>query len=539
MRPSRPTVVASRAHPMLVLSLIAFFGGCTDSTGVGPRATTSARPAPEIQDAAHNSGKRGFYFLPPVVSAPNATGQFDAALAPRVTACEWNGTACATVVADFTTSSGTGSEVVRVDALAQQYIVNWDTKTCTTGACTLDPTKTYRIVVTVADVELGHADVAVVNNGSGVKNVQTNDYVALVNERTLPVKFRAETGITAHVSVSPPNATVKVGSTQAFAATVTDLHGQPLFGRSVAWTSSDESIASVDGAGVATGVATGSVLVTATADGASGSAALIVQPAGPGGTIVVMSSRFGGWRIVIMNADGSNARLVTPFQPDDDQPVPDLSPDKSTVVFAHQRQVWKADVATGAVTQLTFEGVFTRYGKWSPDGSKIAFNSGRGGGHNLYTMNPDGSGVQQVTFDAGDEFEPTWSPDGKRLAFLSYRTGVQELYVVDIATGAERQVTFDAGTHNSPRWAPSGSLVAYMKDNTIWVVDVDAGTQPRQLTNPGYGETEPCFSPDGNYIAFNTNRSGASSSLWIMNIDGSSLHQFIPTPGSDTSCSWR
>jgi Tol biopolymer transport system component len=78
-----------------------------------------------------------------------------------------------------------------------------------------------------------------------------------------------------------------------------------------------------------------------------------------------------------------------------------------------------------------------------------------------------------------------------------------------------------------------------MKDNTIWVVDVDAGTQPRQLTNPGYGETEPCFSPDGNYIAFNTNRSGASSSLWIMNIDGSSLHQFIPTPGSDTSCSWR
>jgi Tol biopolymer transport system component len=257
------------------------------------------------------------------------------------------------------------------------------------------------------------------------------------------------------------------------------------------------------------------------------------------GTIVVMSSRFGGWRIVIMNADGTNARLVTPFEPQDDQPVPDLSPDLRSVVFAHERQVWKADVATGDVTQLTSEGAFTRYGKWSPDGSKIAFNSDRGGGHNVYLMNPDGSAVQQVTNDPGNEFEPTWSPDGTRLAFLSDRTGTSQLYVVDVATGIERQVTFDPGTHNSPRWAPNGSRVGYMKDNTIWVVDVDNGQPPTQLTAPGAEESEPCFSPDGALVAFNSTRVYGHPQLWSVNVDGASLQLFIPTPYSDTSCSWR
>jgi TolB protein len=241
---------------------------------------------------------------------------------------------------------------------------------------------------------------------------------------------------------------------------------------------------------------------------------------------------------VIMNADGTNARLVTSFEPQDDQPVPDLSPDLKTVVFASERQVWKADVATGAVTQLTFQGGYTRYAKWSPDGQKIVFNSLRYNGHNLYIMNPDGSGEQQITNDLDDEFEPIWSPDGQRLGFLSDRTGTSQLFVLDIATGVERQVTFDDGTHNSPRWSPNSSLVAYMKDNTIWTVDVDSGRQ-QQLTQPGASETEPCFSPDGTQIIFESTRAEGRPQLWSVNTDGSNLHLFVPTPFSDISPSWR
>jgi Tol biopolymer transport system component len=445
------TTITSLAY----LTLLA----CAEGTGPTSRLASTAKATADISDAAHNGGNKNFYFLPPMVGAPTPSGVFDATVSPRVTICEWTGAGCATTIAVFSMTAGTASQIIRLDLASQLYIVNWDTRACVSGPCTLDPAKTYRVEVAANDITLGHADVDVVANGSALKNVQTNEYVALVDGRTLPIKFRIEQGALA--------------------------------------------------------------------------------PTGPTGSIVVMSSRFGGWRVVIMNADGSNARLVTTFEPQDDAPVPDLSPDGKTVVFASGRQVWKADVATGAVTQLTFEGAYTRYGKWSPDGQKIAFNSLRNNGHNLYIMNPDGSGVQQVTNDADDEYSPTWSPDGRRLAFLSARTGVQQLYVVDIATGAERQVTFDPGTHNSPRWSQNSTLVAYMKDNSIWVVDVDNGLPPTQLTTSVGNESEPCFSPDGTEIIFDSTRIYGRSQLWSVKPDGSNLHLFIGTPFSETSPSWR
>jgi Tol biopolymer transport system component len=521
------------------IASLALLASCIDGVDPSSPARKPGRPNAEIMDAVHNGGKHGFYFLPPLVAAPTTAGTFDGALAPQVSVCEWTGSGCGVTVAEFSTTTGTGGAIVRVDPTAQQYVVNWDTKTCTTSSCTLDPSKTYRINISVNGVSLGHADVDVVSNGSALKNVQTDEYIALLDGRTLPIKFRAETGIVAQVSVTPSTVSITVGATQAFTATVTDLHGASLAAVPVMWSSSSVPVASVNGAGVATGVAPGVTQITATADGESGAATLTVTPAGPSGEIVVLSTRFGDARLVIMNADGSNARLVTSLVPQDDQPVPDLSPDKSTVVFASSGQVFKADVATGTVTQLTFEGAYTRYAKWSPDGQKIAFNSLRSNGHNLYIMNPDGSGVQQITNDPDDEFEPTWSPDGKRLAFLSDRNGAPQLYVVDIVTGVEQQVTFDEGAHNSPRWSQNSSLVAYMKDNTIWVVDVDNGLPPRQLTPAGASESEPCFSPDGTRIIFDSTRESGHPQLWSVNPDGTNLHLFIATPFNDTSPSWR
>jgi hypothetical protein len=526
--------------PALFAAAFALISGCSEPTALRSAVDPSARPAQDISDAVHNSGKKGFYFLPPMVAAPSTSGTFDPDLSPKVSICLWAGTSCGSTTAEFTTTTGAGGNVVVVDAAAQQYRVNWDTKSCATGPCQLDASKTYRLTVSVNGIALGHADLDVVASGSELRNVQTLEYVPLLDGRTLPIKFRVEKGVLGSIAVSPATASIKVGQVQQFSAVVRDLHGAPLDATGATWSSSAPSVSTVNGTGSATGVAVGSATISATVNGESATARLDVQSAGPTGTIVAMSNRFGGWRIIIMNADGTNARLVTSFEPQDDQPVPDLSPDLKSVVFASGGQVWKADVATGVVTQLTFQGGYTRYAKWSPDGTKIAFNSLRYNGHNLYIMNPDGTGEQQVTNDLYDEFEPTWSPDGKRLAFLDDRTGTSQLFVLDLATGAERQVTFDDGTHNSPRWSSTSSLVAYMKDNTIWVVDVDTGRQ-QQLTQGGFSETEPCFSPDGSQIIFHSSRADGRPQLWSVNPDGTNLHLFIPTPSpfSDTSPSWR
>lgn len=67
---------------------------------------------------------------------------------------------------------------------------------------------------------------------------------------------------------------------------------------------------------------------------------------------------------------------------------------------------------------------------WSPDGSKIAFWSHRGGNLDVYVMNADGSAVARLTTDPADDLHPAWSPDGTRIAFTSFRSGRGSIYLM-------------------------------------------------------------------------------------------------------------
>src|SRR2546426_4429108 len=131
----------SRKRPMnrsrLVMCAAAMLAAaCQD------RQSPPAAPSFLIQDAAHNGGNPHFYWLPPMTRQPSFTGRFDGTLAPVVEISELGGvTGCAThVVATFTTTTGPGSEMVRVDLVNQLYIVNWHTK-----AFNLNSACTYRI----------------------------------------------------------------------------------------------------------------------------------------------------------------------------------------------------------------------------------------------------------------------------------------------------------------------------------------------------------------------------------------------------------
>ena len=59
---------------------------CADRANA-PTAVRPTAPSFEIRDGAHNNGNPHFYFLPPIVASPNATGSFDATQAPSVTVC--------------------------------------------------------------------------------------------------------------------------------------------------------------------------------------------------------------------------------------------------------------------------------------------------------------------------------------------------------------------------------------------------------------------------------------------------------------------
>ncbi len=163
-------------------------------------------PSFAISDGAH-SGNRNFFFLPPLVPDPSHDpdfdpGAFDPALQPSVEICLLDGSACAAsqpagfpIV--FTTTAGPGSETVRLVPTDQLYLVNWNA-----GDFSLDPASFYRIQVLVGGAELGYADVDVVDNGRELRNVNTNEYIGLIDGRTLPIKFRIERGAITLINVA-------------------------------------------------------------------------------------------------------------------------------------------------------------------------------------------------------------------------------------------------------------------------------------------------------------------------------------------------
>lgn len=156
-----------------------------------PVRPRDAQIAAEIVDGTHGSGNAHFFFLPPLVPEPESPVTLDASVARFLTVeiCELSGDGCGHLVTRFTTESGPGSETLRHDTTESHYIANWHS-----DAFDLSTEATYRIRVVAAGTELGRADVDVVGSGKDLKNVDTGEYVPLIEGRTLPIRFRVQPG---------------------------------------------------------------------------------------------------------------------------------------------------------------------------------------------------------------------------------------------------------------------------------------------------------------------------------------------------------
>jgi len=163
--------------------IVGILAACRDQQSV-----TAARPglSADFSDGRSTGGNPHFFFLPPLVSQPTFSGVFNSQIQPVVDICQLN--AAGTDCADPGQHINPGAVVI--DA-PQQYHVNWDTK-----QPAIDTSKFYRIQVfgSAGGLRLGFADMDPVANGSGLKNVNTSQYIGLIDGRTLPIKFRIEQG---------------------------------------------------------------------------------------------------------------------------------------------------------------------------------------------------------------------------------------------------------------------------------------------------------------------------------------------------------
>jgi Tol biopolymer transport system component len=166
----------------------------------------------------------------------------------------------------------------------------------------------------------------------------------------------------------------------------------------------------------------------------------------------------------------------------------------------------------------------------------------------IYTMNADGSGIQQLTSDPAMDFDPAWSPDGARLAFRSHRDGNEEVYLM-LADGSDQHNLSNSpsGGDYSPAWSPDGQWIAFMSDRAgkadVWVVRPD-GSEARQVTDLRGISEYPTWSPDGRWIAFHCTQgrvlSGGTGDFEICVIanDGTGFAQLTDAPGESKLPAW-
>ena len=161
------------------------FVSCRDQQSV-----TALKPglSADFSDGRSTGGNPHFFFLPPLVPQPTFSGVFNPQIQPVVDICLLDLTLSPVDCAQPGQHINPGPVVI--DA-PEQYHVNWDTR-----QPAIDTTKFYRIQVfgSPDGLRLGFADMDPVGNGSQLKNVNTNQYIGLVDGRTLPIRFRIERG---------------------------------------------------------------------------------------------------------------------------------------------------------------------------------------------------------------------------------------------------------------------------------------------------------------------------------------------------------
>ena len=210
-----------------------------------------------------------------------------------------------------------------------------------------------------------------------------------------------------------------------------------------------------------------------------------------------------------------------------------------------------SQVAGGRLRTLVAGSTFQRkYGSFTKNGTKIVYSDvgRRGFGAQLWVMDATGGGRHQITALTAEAFGAKFSPDGSKIAFQTAAGGAAAIWLVGVDGARPHQISKPgSSSYYGPglSWAPDGQKLvatrAQVDENSgepyHWqLVTIRAdGANETALTSAGGDKNSPVWSPSGRTIVFSYitpagMQAGTQYDLYSMNANGTGLHRLTDTP---------
>jgi eukaryotic-like serine/threonine-protein kinase len=150
----------------------------------------------------------------------------------------------------------------------------------------------------------------------------------------------------------------------------------------------------------------------------------------------------------------------------------------------------------------------------SPDGKRVAVTRTLNGNEDIWLIDAARGVPTRFTYDAALDHDPLWSPDGSRVVFASNRTGINNLFWKSSGGAGADELLLKSDRINMPNdWSSDGRFLLFRSTDPqmgrdLWVLPVSGDKKPFPFVKSPYEEREGQFSPNGKWIAYQSNESG-------------------------------
>jgi TolB protein len=266
------------------------------------------------------------------------------------------------------------------------------------------------------------------------------------------------------------------------------------------------------------------------------------------GRIIFTCTRGDFNQLCWVNANGTGYQQITNVEAHNYYPV--YSPKGGSIVYASNQNGGAFDLflfvfeGSRLIRLTNFIGNVVSP-SFSPDGTRILFANRAGEGPtSLWTVENTGENADLLYAGPNTIVAADWSPDGETIAFAMTvdQLGSYEIFLMGVDGSNVRQLTRGlVGIGGSLDWSPDGKyLLVYAGpagDKDIFRIDIAAETAA-QLTDGGNNAAS-SYSPDGQWIAFNSLRNNDQADIFIMRADGSGMRQVTDNPEPDWQPQWE